>query len=162
LLWIQCSNLHKEITLSGFHLSSLCKKRICALTFSGYHSNIAQVSSPLGCHVVSMGRQSPTLQMIVLSPSSMSSSQSITKILFGLPDPEAEDNYYPSNTASHLRRTELSEFVSTYSPTLWLYHEDHVYPFIPPCFTFFCLRAIKSFSLLVFKSFAFIHKQKTQ
>jgi len=29
LLWIQCSNLHKEITLSGFYLSSLCKKKIC-------------------------------------------------------------------------------------------------------------------------------------
>jgi len=64
--------------------------------------------------------------MIILSPSSRSSSQSITKPLVGLPDPEAEDNkllvrvrnYYPNNTASHPRRTEPSEFVSTYSLTL--------------------------------------------
>jgi hypothetical protein len=70
-----------------------------------------------------MGKSSPPLQMIIQFPSSISSSQSITKILFGLPEPEAEDNkllvrvgnYYPNNTASHLRRTVPSEFVSTYS-----------------------------------------------
>jgi hypothetical protein len=64
--------------------------------------------------------------MIVLPPSSISSSENITKILFGLPGPEAEDNkllvkvghYYPNNTASHLRRLESSECLSTYSVTL--------------------------------------------